>query len=142
MSTTRIIYHPVPFIIRQPLTPVTINTVLPGHIRKVIGIKAVHSAGVQFMATGNYLPVIGYLSLEFNNKRYHFGHLDVPFDNRAEASDAFLDAAIDLAPGSLLTGNYENKVFTGTDYQKTDGTVTGKWSNYIVTIYLKALSDD
>ena len=142
MRTTRIIYHPVPFIVRQPLTPVTINTVLPGHIKKVIGIKAVHSVGVQLMATEAYLPVIGYLSLEFNNKRYHFGHLDVPFDNRPEASDAFLDASIDLFPGSLLTGNYENKVFTDITYQKADGTVTDKWSNYIVTIYLKALSDD
>lgn len=142
MTKTRIIYHPVPFIVRQPLTPVTINTVLPSHIRKVTGIKVVHSVGVQSMTTAAYLPVIGYLSLEFNNKQYHFGHLDVPFDNRAEASDAYHDAAIDIMPGSLLTGNYENKVFTGIEYQKADGTITDKWSNYIVTIYLKALSDD
>ncbi|OSZ81917.1 hypothetical protein CAP35_01205 [Chitinophagaceae bacterium IBVUCB1] len=142
MSSTRVIHHPVQLIVRQPLTPVNIYTVLPGHIRRVVGVKVVHSVGVHLMSTDMYLPAIGYLSLEFNNRNYHMGHIDVPFDNRAEASDAYLDTQIDIIPDSLLSGHYENNVFTGTDYQRADGTITDKWSNYIVTIYLKALSDD
>jgi hypothetical protein len=142
MNKTRITYYPVQFIVLHPRIPVTINTVLPSHIVKIMGIKVVHSVGVEKMTTANYLPVIGHLSLEFNSKQYHFGNLEVPFDHNAEASDEFLDAAIDVQVNSLLTGNYENKVFTGTDYLKADGTTTDKWSNYIVTIYLKTMSND
>ncbi|PZF71558.1 hypothetical protein [Taibaiella soli] len=142
MTKTRITYYPVQFIVLHPLIPVTINTVLPSHIVKITGIKVVHSVGVQNMTTEKYLPVIGHLSLEFNSKQYHFGNIEVPFDYQAEASDEFLDAGIDIQRNSLLTGNYENKVFTGIDYLKADGTVTDKWSNYIVTIYLKTMSND
>lgn len=142
MATTRITYYPVQFIVLHPENPVTINTVLPNHIVKVLGIKVVHSAGIEKMTTENYLPVVGHLSLEFNSKQYHFGNFDVAFDNRAAASDEFLDAAIDIAPNSLLTGNYENKVFTGSAYVKADNTTSDQWSNYVVTIYLKTVSND
>lgn len=142
MTQTRITYYPVQFIVLHPDSPVTINTVLPNHIVKVLGIKVVHSAGVERMTTDTYLPVIGHLSLEFNSKQYHLGNIDVPFDNRAEGSDDFLEASIDIQPNSLLTGNYENKVFTGSDYVKADNTTSDKWSNYVVTIYLKTMSND
>ena len=142
MTTGRITYYPVQFIVLHPKSPVTINAVLPNHIQRILGIKVVHSAGVEKMTTENYLPVIGHLSLEFNNRQYHFGNIDVAFDHQPEASDAFLDAAIDVMTNALFTGNYENKVFDGSDYLKTDGTASDKWSNYIVTIYLKTLSND
>ncbi len=142
MTKGRITYYPVQFIILNPKAPVTINTVLPNHISRVLGIKAIHSVGIEQMSSESYLPVIGHLSLEFNNKQYHFGNLDIPFDNRPEASDEYLDARIDVQPNSLLTGNYENKVFTDSAYVGADGVVTDKWKNYIVTIYLKTLSND
>lgn len=142
MTKTRITYYPVQFIVLHPKIPVTINSVLPGHIQKITGIKAVHSVGIEKMTTETYLPVVGHLSLEFNSKQYHFGNIDVPFDHNAESSDEYLDAAIDVHPNSLLTGNYENKVFTGSDYVNADSTLTNKWSNYIVTIYFKTLCND
>lgn len=142
MNKTRVAFYPVQFIVLHPMIPVTINTVLPSHIVKVTGIKVVHSVGVEHMTSENYLPVIGHLSLEFNSRQYHFGNIDVPFDNGEGASDEYLDANIDIHRNSLLTGNYENKVFMGIDYLKADGTVTDKWSNYIVTIYLKTMSND
>lgn len=142
MTKTRVTYYPVQFIVLNPRIPVAINAVLPSHIVKITGIKVVHSVGVDKMTTDTYLPVIGHLSLEFNSRQYHFGNIDVPFDNQAEASDEYLDADIDVQQNSLLTGNYENKVFSGTDYVKADGAVTDKWSNYIVTIYLKTMSND
>ena len=113
MNKTRITYYPVQFIVLHPLIPVTINAVLPSHIVKITGIKVIHSVGVQYMTSEKYLPVIGHLSLEFNSKQYHFGNIEIPFDYQAEASDEFLDAGIDIQRNSLLTGNYENKVFTG-----------------------------
>lgn len=142
MTKTRITYYPVQFIVLHPNIPVTINAVLPSHIVKVTGIKVIHSVGVDNMTDATYLPVIGHLSLEFNSRKYHFGNIDVPFDNQPAASDEYLDANVDIEANSLLTGNYENKVFTGTDYVKADGSVTDKWSNYIVTIYLKTMSND
>lgn len=142
MNKTRVTYYPVQFIVLHPLIPVTINAVLPSHIIKVTGIKVVQSVGVEFMTNNNYLPVIGHLSLEFNNRQYHFGNIEVPFDRNMNASDEYLDANIDIQTNSLLTGNYENKVFKGADYVKADGSVTDKWNNYIVTIYLKTMSND
>ncbi|GAA4457050.1 hypothetical protein [Rurimicrobium arvi] len=142
MSSVRTSFYPVQFIVLHPHIPVAINTVLPGHIVKITGIKVVHSVGVENMTSEAYLPVVGHLSLEFNSRQYHFGNVDVPFDNQAQASDEYLDADIDVQRNTLLTGNYENKVFTGSDYVKADGTVTDKWSNYIVTIYLKTSSND
>jgi hypothetical protein len=138
----RISYYPIPFIVLHPKTPVPINAVLPSHIQRILGIKVVHSAGIERMTSEAWLPVIGHLSLEFNNRQYHFGNIDVAFDHQPEASDAFLDAAIDVLPNGLLTGNYENKVFDSSDYVQEDGLPTDKWSNYIVTIYLKTWSND
>lgn len=142
MNKTRIIYYPVPFIVLHPLIPVALYTVLPGHIVKVTGIRAVHSVGIEHMTDDTYLPVTGHLSLEFNNRQYHFGHLDIAFDNQPASSDAYLDVQIDVQRNSLMTGCYENKVFTGTEHVRPDHTLTDKWHNYIVTIYLKALSND
>jgi hypothetical protein len=142
MAQERIVYYPVPFIVLHPLVPVTIGAVLPVSISRVLGIKALHSTGIEKMTTAKYLPVIGHLSLEFNSRQYHFGHLDIAFDHQPQASDAYLDADITLQPGTLFTGNYENKVFTGTEYTGADGSLTNKWHHYIVTIYLKTLSHD
>lgn len=142
MSPTRITYYPIQFIVLSPKIPVTINAVLPSHIIKILGIKVVHSAGIEKMTDSTYIPVVGHLSLEFNSKQYHFGNLDIAYDHNPESSDEYQDATIDVLPQTLLTGNYENKVFTETDYVKTDGSTTDKWSNYIVTIYLKTSSND
>lgn len=140
---TRVVFYPVPFIVLHPRIPVAINTVLPSHIVQVIGIKVVHSAGIEYMAgTNAYLPVIGHLSLEFNSRQYHFGNWEVGYDRQVSASDEFLDTAIDVQRNTLLTGNYENKVFAGSEFVNVDGTVTDKWKSYIVTIYLKMLCND
>lgn len=142
MQSERIVYYPVQFIVRHPLSPININTVLPSHIQKVIGIKAVHSVGVERMITDKYLPLIGHLSLEFNNRKYHFGNIDIPFDNRPEANDGFLETDIVIEPNTLLTGNYENKICSDSAYVLADNTTTNLWNNYIVTIYLLSLSND
>lgn len=138
----RIVYYPVQFIVRHPLSPININSVLPSHIKRVIGLKAVHSVGIEKMLNEEYLPVIGHLSLEFNSRKYHFGNVDIPFDNRPESNDGFLNTNIDIEQNSLLTGNYENKICSDATFVNPDNTTTNKWSNYIITIYLMSLSND
>lgn len=138
----RIVYYPVQFIVRHPLSPININSVLPSHIKRVIGIKAVHSVGVEKMRSELYLPVIGHLSLEFNSRKYHLGNLDIAFDNRPESNDGFLSTDIEIENNSLLTGNYENKICTTSQYVNADNGTTTSWSNYIITIYLMSLSND
>lgn len=140
MQTERVLYYPVQFIVLHPLVPVAISTVLPGHIRRITGIKAIHSSGVEKMTEEDFLPVIGHLSLEFNNRAYHFGHMDIAFDHSPDASDGFLETTIDVYSNALVTGNYENKVFTA--LLNADGTVAKEWSNYIVTVYLRSLGHD
>jgi hypothetical protein len=142
MQSERIVYYPVQFIVRHPLSPININSVLPTHIKRVIGIKAVHSVGVEKMVTELYLPVIGHLSLEFNSRKYHFGNLDIAFDNRPESNDGYLKTDIEIENNSLLTGNYENKICNDSSFINADNSTTNKWSNYIISIYLMSLSND
>lgn len=142
MQTERIVYYPVQFIVRHPFSPININSVLPTHIKRVIGIKAVHSAGVEKMVGQLYLPVIGHLSLEFNSRKYHFGNIDISFDNRPESNDGYLNTDISTETNSLLTGNYENKICKSSEFVNADSSTTDKWSNYIVTIYLMSISND
>jgi len=142
MQSERIVYYPAQFIVRHPISPININSVLPTHIKRVIGIKAVHSVGVEKMVTELYLPVIGHLSLEFNSRKYHFGNLDIPFDNRPESNDGYLKTDIEIENNSLLTGNYENKICTDSQYVDSNNGTTNNWSNYIITIYLMSISND
>lgn len=142
MQNERIVYYPVQFIVRHPLSPININSVLPTHIRKVIGIKAVHAAGIEKMVDEQYLPVIGHLSLEFNSRKYHFGNMDISFDNRPESNDGYLNTDINIESNSLMTGNYENKICNTGDFVNPDNSTSSKWSNYIVTIYLMSVSND
>jgi hypothetical protein len=141
-SEPRIVYYPIPFIIRHPLSPININTVLPSHIQKVIGVKAVHSVGAEQMLNVLYLPVIGHLSLEFNSRQYHLGNMDIPFDNRPESNDGFLTTDIAIVPNSLVTGNYENKICTNNEFVLSDNSTTANWRNYIITLYLMSWSND
>lgn len=140
--TERIVYYPVQFIVRHPLSPININVVLPSHIKKVIGIKAIHSVGVEQMLDLTYLPVIGHLSLEFNSRKYHFGNLDIPFNNNSSANDGYLETDITIEGNSSMDGNYENKICKGPEFLNADNTLTEDWKNYIATIYLKSISND
>lgn len=138
----RIVEYPIQFIVRHPLSPININAVLPSHIKKVIGIKAVHSVGVEQMYFLDKVPVLGHLTLGFNNKKYQFGNIDVSMDNSPEASNDYIETAIDIDNNSLMTGNYENKVCRDNTFVLADGTVTANWKNYIITIYLLSLCND
>lgn len=138
----RIEFYPIVFIVRHPIYPIVIDTVLPAHIKKVIGIKAVHSVGIEQMTTEQSIPLIGHLSLEFNSKKYHFGNIDVAFNNSKAAHNGYLETDITIQQNTAFMGNYENKVFKDSSYVNPDLSTTSKWNNYIATIYLKSICND
>ena len=138
----RIEYYPIVFIVRHPIYPIVIDAVLPAHIKKVIGIKAVHSVGVEKMTTEQALPLIGHLSLAFNSRKYHFGNIDIAFNNSSAAHNGYIETDIDIEKNTAFTGNYENKVFNDDVFVNADLSTTSKWGNYIATIYLKSICND
>lgn len=135
----RQVYYPLYLLILDPLEPVSLNEVLPRHLVTVTGIRALHAAGAETKSNTPNIPVMGHLSLSFNHQQYHFGTIDIGMDNRPAISDTFWACHIPIAENSLMTGCYENK---WNQEQTADGSMPAGWTPYIVTIYLKALSND
>ena len=157
MEGTKYFIYPIRIIVTDKDRPVTLNTQLPANLSRIIGIKAIHSAGLNLYEdlskVRNGKPSftnssIGWFYLEFNNRADVFGNLDVQYNPEKPISKdegEFIPVDFPLVPASMVTGIYNN-VFDPNHYLLNNRTymwsssavkILPSWMPYIITIYLQ-----
>lgn len=149
MSTLHYYEYPIRILVTQKNRPVILNASLPANLKKLVGIKVIHSGGINLYGTfgTGRKPTypngtIGWVCIELNNRSIPLGNLDVCY---AQANEQlpydYLDLDIPLQQNAIITGVYNN-IFNPDDWDLVNRLVpTVEWINYIVTLYLKCTKE-
>lgn len=157
MQQPKFYYHTIHLVVSNKDRPVTLNAQLPANITKIVGIRAIHSAGLNvyddLSLIRNGYPSftdssIGWFYIEFNNRQYAFGNLDVGY-NPSKAlpvkEGVYLPVDIAIESASLVTGIYNN-VFDPDHYMLNNKfypwlsaavKILPRWMPYIISLNLQ-----
>jgi len=104
---SRITFHNVRIKTVATGVPAFFEFVLPAHVRKVVGILALHTIGME--NTIGLLPAsnarLGWMHIEFNNRGASLGNFDV-YRNEEDATYDYQETSVEVDKGKLVTGFY------------------------------------